>query len=383
MGGSGAAVGAASGGTAAVSDGGLAENGGSSLAPAGGVAGVGAGPDGPDSVWIPIGEAVPWSEVRDHLSILETVAGHSMSDDGNEWAASFEGALATEVELSRPHMAMADAAGDLYIADKEAHAIRKVLVADGTIHTVAGTNVAGDAPDTPAAAREGALSNPNGLWVQPDGTFYILDLDNAKIRKVTPDGQMSTLIKLESLPIGRGLWVAADESEALIAAGTELLRWTPGGGVEVLANGFDSLGMVLRTDDGRTLAGDRKGHRVYSVGPDGTKTAIAGDGTQGSFVEGNLALLTPLNEPRAIWPYGGGLFVGLHDECRVLYIDATGITHLILRGTAQAHGGDGEAWSTPGDKIGELRSLTIDFAGNLILVEKDEGFVRVLRARRE
>src|SRR5207248_323180 len=40
-------------------------------------------------------------------------------------------------ELSHPHIAMADRAGNIYIADKEAHSIRKVLP-DGRIFTVAG-----------------------------------------------------------------------------------------------------------------------------------------------------------------------------------------------------------------------------------------------------
>jgi serine/threonine-protein kinase len=236
----------------------------------------------------------------------------------------------------------------------------------------------GDAPDEPTPATLGALSNPNGLWVQPDGTFYVLDLGNAKIRKVTPEGEMSTLIAMDSLPVGRGLWVAPDESEVLIAAGSEVRRWTPEGGSEVVAGGFASLGMVLRSPDGRILVGDRAGHRVYAVGTDGTTTPIAGTSTSGPFQEGARALETPLDEPRAIWPYGGGLFIGLHNGRRVLYVDAEGITHLILQGSGDTHAGDGEPWDSPGHKIGELRSLSVS-AQDLIIVENDAGFVRVVR----
>ncbi len=66
-----------------------------------------------------------------------------MTDTGtNEWLPEFEGGTATASELSRPHMAQADAAGNIYIADKEAHAIRKVTPA-GVITTYAGTGTAG------------------------------------------------------------------------------------------------------------------------------------------------------------------------------------------------------------------------------------------------
>ena len=43
-----------------------------------------------------------------------------------------EGKLATEADLSRPHMAMADAEGDIHIAGKEAHPVRKVTT-DGVV----------------------------------------------------------------------------------------------------------------------------------------------------------------------------------------------------------------------------------------------------------
>ena len=82
-----------------------------------------------------------------------------------------EGGLALDAELSRPHMTMADVAGNLYIADKDAHAIRKVTT-DGIIHTIAGTNTAGFNGD--GLGIDVQLSAPNGLYTMPDGTKTIL-----------------------------------------------------------------------------------------------------------------------------------------------------------------------------------------------------------------
>jgi hypothetical protein len=331
------------------------------------------------SAWTPTGPALDWAQVSAGLATLETVAGNSLADSSNEGLDSFEAGPATDAELSRPHLAMSDAAGNIYIADKEAHGIRRVDP-DGSIHTVAGTNTPGNGPDDESPATTVALSNPNGIWVQPDGTFYVVDLDNAKIRKVTPDGTARTLVTLDSLPIGRGLWVAPDESELLIAAGSELRRWTQSDGVSVVARDFLGLGMVLRAPDGRILVGDRGAHRVLAVSEDGTTTPIAGTGEPAPFVDGQTALATPLDEPRAIWPHAGGLFIGLHAGRRVLFVDAAGIVHSLLSGAGDSHAGDGERWDTSGDKIGEVRSVTLSPAGDLIIVEHDAGFVRVVRA---
>ena len=85
-----------------------------------------------------------YQELLNNLGLMETVAGTpSGVDNNNDWiAATMEGGLGTNADLSRPHMAMADQAGNIYIADKAAHAIRKVDPS-GIITTVAGTNVAG------------------------------------------------------------------------------------------------------------------------------------------------------------------------------------------------------------------------------------------------
>jgi len=324
-------------------------------------------------------ETDDWNRVRSAFSTLTTVAGKGSSDSGNEWQATFEGGRAVAAELSRPHIALGDAEGNLYIADKESHAVRKVT-RDGVIHTFAGTNVAGRAPDLETPATQAALSNPNGLWVASSGTVYIVDLDNYRIRRVTPNGMMTTLIRMNDLPVGRGLWVADDESEALIAAGSELRRWTPAEGVTRFASGFGALGMVLKDNAGRILVGDRDGQRVYMLASDGTKTVIAGNGTAGAFVDGSLATEAALNEPRAIWPYGDGLLVGLHDGCKILYVDKEGYAHLMLRGSAKSNAGDGSPYDPTQSTIGEVRSITVDHTGSIVFVENDVGRIRKVAA---
>ncbi|HEY5957600.1 MAG TPA: hypothetical protein VIV60_13635, partial [Polyangiaceae bacterium] len=116
------------------------------------------------------------------------------------------------------------------------------------------------------------------------------------------------------------------------------------------------------------------------VGADGKKRVIAGNGTEDAFVNGALATETAFDEPRAIWPYGDGLLVGLHDGCKIIYVDSSGYAHLMLRGTANSHRGDGEHYDPALASIGEMRSLTVSAQGNLIFVENDVGYVRMVAA---
>jgi hypothetical protein len=69
---------------------------------------------------------------------------------------------------------MTERVGNIYIADKRAHAIRKVKL-DGTIVTVAGINISGSGPINPAPATSVPENHPSGFWVRGDGLFHILD----------------------------------------------------------------------------------------------------------------------------------------------------------------------------------------------------------------
>ena len=105
-----------------------------------------------------------FEEFAAKYDLLTTIAGKGEMDNNgiDEWLEEYEGGPAIDAELSRPHFAMADSSGNVYIADKEGHAIRKVSP-DGIITTVAGTNSAGYNGDGPAT--ECQLSSPNGTGV--------------------------------------------------------------------------------------------------------------------------------------------------------------------------------------------------------------------------
>jgi hypothetical protein len=193
---------------------------------------------------------------------------------------------------------------------------------------------------------------------------------------------MRTLFRVPGgISIGRGLWVAPDESEAYVCSGTRLLRWTPASGVEVYVAGFFDLGMVVRDRAGRLWVGDRRANQIFEI-VGKAKVPRAGDGSDSDFVEGRPALETPMAGARAVWPYQGGLFVGLHDGSRVVYVEPNGTAHTFLDGAKHAHGGDGLAFDAPGPKVSEVRSVAVSSTGDLIVVENDLGFVRLVHGVR-
>jgi DNA-binding beta-propeller fold protein YncE len=323
-----------------------------------------------------------FAEFAAQYSILSTIAGAGDIDNKghNGWLELYEGKEAVEAELSRPHFAMADSNGTIYIADKDAHAIRKVT-SDGIISTVAGTSSAGDNGDGPAT--EHHLSSPNGIWVKPDGTFFILDLGNDKIRKVDPEGNMVTIVDdTNGISLGRGIWVSPDEKLIYYASGSSIKQWTQEKGIANYATGFSSLGCILVDPSGHLVATDRGANLVYRVFDDGSKVVIAGNGLSSGGGSGSQATETGLHGVRGIWILEDGSYLlATHEGSQVWYVDTAGIINLFLDGREgdNNHSGDGEHFQTPGYKISEARGVSVDYQGNIIITENDRGFVRKIK----
>jgi hypothetical protein len=291
------------------------------------------------------------------------------------------------VPLSRPHFAMADRAGNIYIADKNSHSVLRVE-RDGNIYTHAGTHIGGFDGEGPAAATNLQLNLPNGLWVRADGTLYVLDTENGRVRRVTTNGVMSTLFTATSdgtsLGGGRGLWVKDDETVAYFCNNTRLRKWTRSGGVSTLSSGFTELGDLVVDGAGNILLCDRGTNRVYKVFPSGARSALAGNGMSTGGGDGYPALDTGLWGVRGIWPVPtGGYLLLTHDGCQLWYMDAAGIMHLMVNGDrGRTHYGDGMFFYSPEPKISEGRSVTMDYDGNILICESDYGYVRRIRFER-
>jgi len=315
------------------------------------------------------------------FGVLSTVvgSGNIVCSACNSWQPGYEGGLATDAALSSPHITMADRAGNLYIADKRAHAIRKVTL-DGHIHTVAGNNVAGFGSTNPVPATSVSLNNPNGLYVFENGMFYVLDRDNGLIRKVDTNGIMTTVVNQGyAISGGRGLWVSPDESLLYYANGSTLMRWDSTNGLTAYVTGFNSLANFAMDTAGHLVVTDDRYNQVFRIEADGTKTSIAGNGTVFGGGDGYLATETGLYQVRGIWFLPtGGYFLATDNACQLWYVDTSGYIHLVLNGYFGAHAGDG-AWVYDNPSLTKMsngKEITVDYDGNLILTESEFGYVR-------
>lgn len=319
--------------------------------------------------------------------LLETLAGSGLgrADGVSFWQPGHEGGPATAAALSRPHFAMADRAGNVFVVDKNSHSVLRVST-NGTIHTHAGTHEGGLGGDGPAAATSLSLRFPNGLWVRADGTVYILDTDNGRVRRVDTNGVMTTLFLATNdgaaLPGGRGLWVADDESLAYFCDNSRVRRWTPEDGLKNVATKFDDLGTVMPDPSGHLLVCDRAAGQAFLVTPDGERTVIAGNGKKSGGGDGELATETSLEGLRSAWPVPtGGHLLLTHESSRLWYLDTAGRVHLLLHGAGgTTHAGDGGWFYAPEEaRMSEGRGVSMDHEGNIIVCESDYGRIRRIR----
>lgn len=325
--------------------------------------------------------------------VMETICGDGVgrTDGVSYWQPQFEGGVAAYASLSRPHYAMADLAGNIYIADKNSQSVLRVST-NGAVHTHCGTHSAGYNGAGPMAATAMQLNYPNALWVRSDGVVYVLDTENARVRRVNTNGIAITLFDAENdtssgLDGGRCLWVKDDETLAYFGNGDKIKKWTPSNGLQTLASGFTELGTFYVESSGSLIVADRGGHKVWRVFANGTRVQIAGNGTTSGGGDGSPALSTGLNGPRGVWvvPTGGYLLL-LHDGAQLWYVDSANIMHLLvngLGGNGYVHAGDAQYFYAPNQyNIGEGRSVSMDYAGNIVICESDYGFIRRIRFQR-
>jgi len=278
---------------------------------------------------------------------------------------------------------MEDTAGNVFIVDKDSDSVLKVTP-DGRIHTAAGTHAGGDGPDSSTIATNVAMNMPNGLWVGVDGAVYVLDTGNGKVRRLDPNGMMTTLLTDSSgINTGRGLWVKDDASLVYYASGAKLRQWTPGGGVSSLNKQFNELGNIIISGT-NIVATDRGDNTVWLVNTNsGARALLFGNGGTNLAVDDTLAATNSLYGVRGVWqPPIGGYFLATDEGAQFLYVDFTGVIHILVNGYDDTHAGDGQWFYTPGYKFGQLRSVSMDHQGNLLIVENDLGYVRRIDFKR-
>lgn len=329
-----------------------------------------------------------FEKMRQSYGEMTTLAGMGKEDkDQNSWKSAYEGKPATEVELSNPHITMRDNRGNHYIADKQSNRILKVDPR-GIITTFAGTGRDEHNLDQ-GKATEVSLDYPNGLFVQPNGIVYILDNYNRRVCKVDKKGYLTTLFEdPDGFHHGRGLWVNP-RGNLIYYVGSgrnsRLMKWTPKGGCEEIADGLYDLAYLTVDAKGNILITEQGANKVHRISPDGkTRKVIAGNGTTDDPIDGKPTTEIGLHEVRSIaLRRDSSYFLCTHKGGDVIFVDSKGIANTFIHGSGSGNvwEGDGEPVTTPGEKISEPRAVTLAPNGNLIITCNDNGFVRVVKKR--
>jgi uncharacterized protein (TIGR03437 family) len=279
--------------------------------------------------------------------ILTVVAGNGIA------GYSGDGGPATGASLfffNAGNIAL-DAAGNLYIADKEGARVRKVN-SGGIITTVAGNSIQGYSGDGGPATRA-SLRGPNGLAVDRAGNLYIVDSDNHRIRKVTPGGIITTFA-------GNGTGALAGDGGPATAAS---LRFP--------------IGLALDAA-GNLYVADSANHRVRKIGTDGTINTLAGS-TSGFGGDGGPATAAKLTLPRGVAVDGlGNAYIADSDNHRIRRVSSTGIiTTVAGTGTPDFSGDGGPALLAT---LYQPFAVAVDASGNFYIADTVNYRVRKVSA---
>jgi sugar lactone lactonase YvrE len=259
--------------------------------------------------------AGPASAQRYTFTLLAGSVGGD-AEDGTGSAARFFG----------PSGVAVDATGNVYVADQVNSTIRRVTP-EGVVTTFAGqSRESGGADGTRSAAR---LNSPHGVAVDGAGNVYVADGGNHTIRKVTPEGVVTTLAGLSGHPgysdgtgsaarftYPDGIAVDGSGNVYVTDQGHTIRKVTSAGAVTTLAGlanepgSADGTGSAARFDVPRGLAADGAGnvyvadeqnHAVRKVTPVGVVTTLAGAAGQAGSLDGTG------NAARFNWPSGVAL----------------------------------------------------------------------------
>ncbi len=208
--------------------------------------------------------------------IITTIAGVGQPRFGGD------GGPATAAGLNEPAALGWNGKGTLYVADQSNNRIRAVDVATGHIRTVAGTGAAAYNGDG-IPATEAALAGPSGLTCGEDGTLFIADTFNGRIRAIDPvTGVIRTVVG------DGGEYRYQSDAEVPSAS---LSR--PSG------IAIDRAGNLWLTDSDNHLV--RRWDRIT-----GLIERVAGGGTTGAGGDGGCAVNATLNYPFGIAVDGNG-----------------------------------------------------------------------------
>jgi sugar lactone lactonase YvrE len=288
-----------------------------------------------------------------------------------------------------------DGAGNVFVADSNSSTIRKITP-DGIVTTLAGTaGLGGSADGTGAAAR---FNWPGGVAVDGAGNVFVADSNSSTIRKITPDGIVTTFAGTAGMSGGADATgaaarfnmptaVAVDGSGSLFVADTRngtIRKITPAGVVTTFAGvagslgNTDGTGAAARFESPIGIAVDRSGNvfvtdydTVRKITSAGVVTTLAGTAGRTGSTDG-IGAAARFNYPYGVAADGSGnLFVADSYNNAVRKITPDGVVTTIAGGASGSADGAGAA-----ARFNAPYGVAVDGAGNLFVSDWGNDTIR-------
>lgn len=298
-------------------------------------------------------------------------SGIQAAQDGTGTAASF----------AHPIRSVEDAAGNLYVADRDNGAIRKVTPG-GVVTTYAS-----------------GFSQPNGVTISSNGDLYVSDAASNSIKQVTTNGIVTVFAGSGAMSYADGTGTAAsfhypygitiDVNGNLYVADSQnsMIRkiTTPGAIVTTLAGSgsatfadgtgrqasFNLVDNVYYDASGVLYCGDTFNNRIRKITLTGTVTTIAGSGARG-FQDGPAASATFSNPGTTATDAAGNIYVADPGNFAIRKIDKNGVVSTLAgSGTFGAADGIGKAAS-----FGNFYGLNVDPSGIMYITDFGNSKIR-------
>jgi len=304
-----------------------------------------------------------------------------------------------------PYALAVDGAGNVYLASSYYSVIQRIDL-DGISRVVAGAPWPygkSFADGTGTAAR---FKNPLGLAMGPKGNLYIADYDNHRIRKMTPEGVVTTFAGQSSYghvngkgaeaKFNKPLGLAFDSAGNLFVAdhsNHRIRKITPAGQVTTFAgNGSGSYGdgtgtkakfyhpfaIVIDANDNLFVT-ESVGHKVRKITPAGVVTTFAGAAKLSAGSTNGKGTVARFNQPTGIAiDHAGILYVADSNNHRIRRILPDGTVSTLVGSTKGYVDGSKSA-----ARFNSPRHVVLDSNGDLLVAEVGNHRVRKVELRRD
>ena len=227
---------------------------------------------------------------------------------------SDDGRPASFAQFFFPNTVAADGAGNVFVADTDMHRIRKINPA-GIMTMFAGNGSAGFSGDG-GPATSAQLYYPAAITLDAAGNLYIADTRNERVRKVTPDGIITTIAGSVGSPLGDG-------------------------GPAVQARVTEPAGVAV-DQNGTVFIAEAAGYRIRQVNTAGIISTLAGNGINGFSGDGGPAASAQLSSPTGLAVDGAGnLFIADSINNRIRLVSPNGIINTVVGNGTGGFAGDG------------------------------------------